>query len=101
MSDLGNRSDAVGLGGTFPQANDAPNAETPPPACTEEEAPSAAEQPSYGEGMGMDFNQPDTSAETLTGVSEALGVRGIPDKGDHVVSLHLFVHFSHSVRFKG
>lgn len=88
MSDLGNRSEMIGLGGTIEEAGADKEPPSPPP-CTNEEAPSAAMQPSNGEGMEIDFNQPDTCTETLTRVREGLDASGVPAEGDHVESLHL------------
>lgn len=99
MSDSGTCSDAVSLGGTGQESEadgDPPHA-APPPPCTEEEVQSATKQPSLVEGMEVDFGQPDTCTETLTGVRECQDAGGIPDKGDIIVSLHLSVHFSHSL----
>ncbi|KAK3568178.1 hypothetical protein QTP86_034543 [Hemibagrus guttatus] len=66
MSDPGTCSN----GGTGQEADgNSPYAE-PLPSCTEEEAQSAAKQPPFGEGMEIDFSQPETFTETLTRVSE-------------------------------
>lgn len=97
MSDPGSCSDVVSLGGTVQEAGadgDPPHVEPRPP-CTEDETPSAAKQPPHGERMEIDFHQPDTCTETLSGVSEGQDAGGIPDEGDLILSLHLFVRLSY------
>lgn len=89
MSDPGTFSD--GGTGQETEADGVPPYAEPLPSCTEEEAQSAAKQPPLVEGMGIDFNQPETCTDTLTRVSEGQVVGGIPDI---IVPLHRLVQFN-------